>query len=131
MSSKAHAQHNKAVCELLLSHKNFNDWVVTTAFYSALHYVQSKVFPYTDEKGATHNNIDEYLNYLSSTSAGKKDSKHSATIKLVNKELRSIRTHYRWLYDTCMTARYSQYKVPKSTALEAKESLLKIEAACD
>ena len=46
---KQHAIHNEEVCDFLLTSKKFNDWVVTTAFYSSLHFVQFELFPLTDD----------------------------------------------------------------------------------
>jgi len=128
MSTKAHAQHNKSVCDHLFSNTTFYDWVVTTAFYAALHFVQSKIFPFT-EKSETFNNIDEYVAYFYQKN-GKELSKHAATNKLVKERIPEIRKEYRKLFDTCMTARYSYYKVQKIVAADAKAELSIIESAC-
>lgn len=129
MSSKAHAQHNKAVSDHLLAQTSFNDWVVTTAFYAALHYVQGKIFPYT-EGSQTFQDIDSYVSHLNRASSGRTHTKHSAVKALVGKQLPHIRNEYRKLFDTCMTARYFMYKVQKSAALDAQAVLLLIEQAC-
>lgn len=41
-----HGQHNEEVCDLLLLQKKYPDWVITTAFYAALHFVSYKIFPF-------------------------------------------------------------------------------------
>lgn len=46
---KQHAIHNEEACDFLLSSNKFNDWVITTAFYSALHFVQHEIFPLTHD----------------------------------------------------------------------------------
>ena len=40
-----HAIHNKEACEYLSKEPKFSDWVITTAFYSALHFIDYKIFP--------------------------------------------------------------------------------------
>lgn len=129
MSTIAHAQHNKKACDFLLANSKFNDWVVTTAFYAAMHYVQSKIFPYT-EGSRTFVDIDSYVTYINSIPGGRKISKHAAVKKLVNTKLPNVYTEYRKLFDTCMTARYSMYKVHKADAINAQAELLIIEKAC-
>jgi len=47
---RKHAIHNEQVCDYLLASNEFHDWVVTTAFYAALHFVQSDIFPLTYKK---------------------------------------------------------------------------------
>lgn len=37
--SKEHEQHNEELCDFLIADGKFTDWIVTTSFYSALHYV--------------------------------------------------------------------------------------------
>ncbi|HCA42575.1 MAG TPA: hypothetical protein DEP28_04900, partial [Bacteroidetes bacterium] len=45
-----HAEHNEKACQLLFKTNEFNDWVVTTAFYSSLHSVSFKLFPLTNDE---------------------------------------------------------------------------------
>ncbi len=40
-----YAQHNEKACKYLDKKPEFTDWVITTAFYSALHFVRYKIFP--------------------------------------------------------------------------------------
>lgn len=44
MAGKPQAKHNEELWELLLKNGKFSDWVITAAFYSALHYVEHEVF---------------------------------------------------------------------------------------
>lgn len=120
---KNHAIHNEAVCDLLLANGNFPDWVVTTSFYSALHYVQHEIFPIT-EQGITFQDLDSYYHHLKQN--GKQKSKHRVTINLVNIHIKNAAPKYRWLYDSCMNARYTDYKISKTLATQARKYLTEI-----
>ncbi|TGM13637.1 hypothetical protein EHQ82_19240 [Leptospira selangorensis] len=120
---KDHAKHNEAVCDLLLANGNFSDWVVTTSFYSALHYVQHEIFPIT-EQGITFPDLDSYYHHLKQN--GKQKSKHRVTINLVNTHIKNAAPKYRWLYDSCMNARYTNYKISKTLATQARKYLTEI-----
>lgn len=125
MPNKAHAEHNKKVCEHLLTSTLYHDWVVTTSFYAALHFVQAKIFPFT-ENSTTFNSVDEYVEYKNKIS-GRSISKHKATINLVKQQLPSIAKEYKRMHDTCMTVRYFHYKVKKEYADDAWSGLLQVE----
>lgn len=121
---KLHALHNEKACDYLLESKQYNDWVVTTAFYAALHYVQFELFPLKDD-----NEVYANFNIYFSKVLKKKNtklSKHSATIKLVSAHIKTASSYYRWLHDTCMTSRYSDYKVSEMKAQTAKKFLLEL-----
>jgi hypothetical protein len=118
---KLHAIHNEDACNFLLSSQKFNDWVVTTAFYSALHFVQHEIFP-LDHSGVTYTEFNKY--FLDVLKKKKWTSnKHKATIQLVTEKIPAAAPYYRWLYDTCMNARYSNYKVSAAKAQMAKAYL--------
>ncbi|MBL0049678.1 MAG: hypothetical protein IPP32_16470 [Bacteroidetes bacterium] len=123
---KAHAIHNEELCEFLLQSKKFNDWVVTAAFYSALHYVHNELFP-RKEGSVTYQCFEDYFNSVMK-SPSRTLSKHAATIRLVDQHFRPINAQYRWLHDNCMTTRYNNYIVDDRTAQEAKRYLLKIKS---
>jgi len=58
---REHGKHNKDVCDKLNLQDELecNDWVVTTAFYSSIHYLDHILFPFTNTNGATFQNINE------------------------------------------------------------------------
>lgn len=116
-----HAAHNEKACDYLLKSRLFNDWVITTAFYSALHYVQDEIFPLTEDR-KTYNNFNIYF-YKVLKKQNSKLSKHEATIQLVNLKLKSASSYYRWLHDSCMTTRYKNYIVSDDKAKKAREYL--------
>ena len=121
---KQHAIHNEKTCDYLLASNQFNDWVITTAFYSALHYVQHEMFPMY-ESGKSHSNFENYFNNVLKRK-NKRINKHSATIELVKHKLPKCSNYYRWLYDACMNARYNNYSVSSQKASTAKIYLTEI-----
>lgn len=124
MKPKTHSEHNYAVCEFLLSDGRFHDWVVTTAFYSALHFVQEEIFPFSDDEGFTYSSFDQY--YSKSIRDGIKISKHQSTIRLVEQRINGAGNLYRSLHDMCRTCRYRNYHVSRKKAKVAKSYLDKI-----
>ena len=124
---KEHAEHNENLCDHLLSLTGYNDWVVTTAFYSSLHFVEHKLFPLDLGGGTKYANFTDYY-----TSYRKKRSisKHKAKIFLVQTHMGNVAPQYRWLYDTCMSARYKNYKLNDKEAGTARKRLADIKAAC-
>jgi hypothetical protein len=112
MSKKLdHALHNEKVSNLLCCDTANVDWIITTAFYAAIHFVDHKIFPIrektTDGKSFKIKNFDEYyaINYPT-----KNKDKHTARLDLVRVKVPTIAADYAWLKSTCWTARYSDYK---------------------
>ena len=64
MIEKDHAVHNERACDFLLSSGEFNDWVVTTTFYAALHYVRYELFP-LERNNVIYNNFEKYFSNIS------------------------------------------------------------------
>ena len=112
-----HARHNEEACTYLFQSGKYYDWVVTTAFYSAMHYVQNELFP-IDIYNETYENFNVYYssryNHLID-----RPSKHQATIELVKNRLVNCNRFYRWLYDECYTARYNNYHTTVEMANKA------------
>jgi hypothetical protein len=123
---KQHAIHNEEACDFLLTSNKFNDWVVTTAFYSALHFVQHEIFP-LEEDGESYNDLNIYYGKFLKK-RNKNITKHFATIQLVNSKLPKCLSYYRWLYDACMSARYTDYSVSTKKAMTAREYLKKLKS---
>ena len=121
MSSKTHAIHNEKACDFLLSSGEFNDWVVTTAFYSALHYVCNELFP-LEHRNMTFDNFERYYREKF-INTKKTQPKHSVIISLVRYNLPLCNKYYRSLHDHCMKARYANYKVSNDLAVKARKDL--------
>lgn len=117
--SLAHAQHNEALCNKLYTERSFFDWVVTTAFYSALHYSEFQLFPFSI--GPTeYADFDIYYGIFKSLN----DNKHDARKRLVYSNIHSkAGAAYNWLKDLCWTARYYDYDISVDEAREAVNKL--------
>ena len=124
---KAHAEHNERLCILLLKDGSFNDWVVTTAFYSAVNFVKHQIFP-LNYGGTKYADFDSYIAFL----LGQKPNvnPHKTLIELTRMHLINGKKEYRWLHDQCHTARYNNYIVSEDIAKEAKNKLDHIKSVC-
>lgn len=122
-NSLNHAKHNESVCEHLFDKTKYSDWIITTSFYSAMHYVRHALFPYKivkDGKEIICNSFDEYC--LAINQPGKK---HNALRKLVEENCPiDIASAYNQMLDSSWTARYSQYKFSEKIANLAKKRLV-------
>ncbi|CAN5168941.1 hypothetical protein BH09BAC5_BH09BAC5_10150 [soil metagenome] len=123
MMKKEHGEHNRKLCDHLLSRGDYNDWVVTTAFYSAIHFIEHKLFP-LDYGGKTLSDINSANNFIRTR------SKHETRALLVGMYLSSQSADYAYLEKNCKNARYVNYKVNPETAKNAKAMLVKIETEC-
>lgn len=127
MDKKSHAIHNETACKFLLDDGNYSDWVVTTAFYSALHYVQHEIFP-IHIKVKEYDTFDKYYNehYRGILN---KPSKHISTINLIKSEMGdTVHQNYKWLFDLCMSARYRDYNIHPYIAEESVKRLERIKS---
>lgn len=131
--SKQHAQHNENVCNDLHScGKGYNDWVVTTAFYSALHYVRHKIFPLDITVGTKKvkvASLDQY--YVIKKNQGFKGSKHSLLKTLAHQHIGKAGSNYNKLLDWSQNARYTNYKVSGDRAKSALYNLKVVKSACN
>lgn len=125
-----HAVHNEAVCNFLDTNVLFADWTITTAFYSALHFINYKIFPQTvssiEGKKTIIENIDQYSSYNNP----KRVSKHELLSDLAAKHCTAISEDYDWLLDMSMNARYKHYQHDKEIANKARRLLLVIKTHC-
>jgi len=109
-----HAKHNKAACEHLGTVQIFPDWMITTAFYSALHYIDSRLFPldYTmpDGKKFKCSSLDIYYS-LRKKSHPDVPVKHELRKELVRMRINEdISCRFNRLSDASSTARYRSYE---------------------
>jgi len=125
----AHAEHNESLCDHLLENLKWNDWVMTTAFYSALHYVEDRLFP-LELDGDTYEDFDEY--YLERQKHKDFSSnKHQSRINLIFRKLKYAHQAYKFLFEACYSARYQSYIVDEPTAKQAKIKLLVVKSYCN
>lgn len=125
-----HALHNEAVCDYLELKPEFSDWVITTAFYTALQFVSYKIFPFEmpaiGGKKTKIESLDEFYSYKTD----RKLSKHDLLADLVDKHCHSIAPDYDWLLSMSMTARYANYNHPREVALKSVSLVKKIKKYC-
>jgi hypothetical protein len=129
MTSKEHAEHNEEVFNYLKEKEEFADWALITAFYAAVHYVDSKIFPIKKiiaGHKTTFPTLDSY--YLQSNAK----SKHALRIKLIREKGLGISGEFKWLFDQRKTYQYHNKPVPNpSIFLEATAKKLEaIKDAC-
>lgn len=117
--SLEHALHNEKLCLKLHQENEFLDWVITTAFYSALHYSEFQLFPFTFGPHE-YPDFDSWYNIFKSS----KDNKHDARKRLVYSNISPIAgSSYSFIKDLCWTARYYEYKMSENDANIAIEKL--------
>lgn len=119
-----HAAHNENFCHMLLSRKTFSDWVITGAFYSALHYADYELFPL---KFGSHSypDFDKYYRIFKMN----RDNKHDARQRLIYSNINpSAGAAYHWLKLNCWSARYYEYMFDETEADLAVEKLLIIKS---
>ena len=98
------ALHNEQACGYLNNSNHYFDWVITSAFYAALHFVSAVIFPVEyDNEGEkeTVNDIGTYRDFV-----GSRENKHKLMTDLVYSNCRGIGYSYRALLDLSYAARY-------------------------
>lgn len=128
-----HAKHNKSACEYLNETALFGDWVITTAYYSAIYFVCHTLFPNQyDIKGrvSNYNTFEEYYRAYRQINQGMELNPHKLRLELVEEFIPEVATSYKTLKDQCWTARYVNYKFDKSIVAICKECLNEIERIC-
>ncbi len=126
-----HAKHNFEVCSFLKENTKYNDWIVTTAYYSTIHYVSYKLFP-----GKFENQINGNIQNFSSfnqfcRTLPIKVTKHRALENLVIEHLPEIYNEFKTLKDICWTARYDNYIIPDQTVKQCFDGLKAIASFCE
>lgn len=125
-NSLCHAEHNAKICRHLFDGEEFTDWVITTAFYSSMHYLRHKIFPLEiikDGRKITVNDFEEYC--IESNIKGKR---HSEMRKLVENQCEGrVSSKYNQMLDLSWTARYSKYRFSRKAAETAMKRLGEIE----
>jgi len=119
---RAHGKHNKDICDKLYLQDELecNDWVITTAFYSSIHYLDHILFPYLHTDGCVFNDINEAHKII------KAKNKHETRGILVQRKVPSLGGHYVFLKEECYNARYSNYQVNEAFSNRAVRNLEKI-----
>jgi hypothetical protein len=129
----SHAIHNEKVAKFLRTKPEYVDWIVTTSFYSALHFVEHFIFPFEhEEKGKKilFETIGDYHHYKIRQQTYK--SKHELRQDLVIWRCPDLEIPFKFLHDTANTARYYNFKIlnPQITLGLVDTNLKTIKAYC-
>ena len=123
---RQHGLHNKKLCDkLYLSDPvEFNDWVVTTAFYASIHFLDHALFPCNFDS-LTFIDINEAHRKINSS------SKHQTRAILLGKLMPKHKSDYDFLISESQNARYSNYQVNPAISKKAHTILEKIKESYD
>lgn len=135
IKSKAleHARHNEKVCLYLNEANEFNDWVITSAFYSAIHYIEHLLFPskYEDPKTKKIKSYKCLEEFFQDQPISLQKNKHHFRSLLVDEHIPEISVDYKTLKDLCWTARYNNYQQPKEISNLCLNCLKSIKEQCE
>lgn len=121
---KIHGERNKKLSHELFSGKIYYDWVITTAFYSAIHFVEDKILPCTirTKDCKSINDVKD---------AYRMNGRHSSRERLVFDHLPlKIAAKYKWLDDKSRYSRYTTFKITSTEADKAQQYLNEIFEEC-
>lgn len=121
---KQHGERNKKLSSELFSEKLYFDWVITTAFYSAIHFVEDKILPCVVLSKSCKNISEVKVAY-------RMNGRHSSRERLVFDNLPlKIAAKYKWLDDKSRYSRYTTYKITPTEADKAQQYLADIYNEC-
>ncbi|MCF8298014.1 MAG: hypothetical protein K9J13_10755 [Saprospiraceae bacterium] len=122
-NKKTHGERNRKFSDEILAGKKYYDWVITTAFYAAIHFVEDSILP-CDINSKYCKNISEVKN------AYQMNGRHAARERLVYDKFPIIAHKYKWLDDRSRYSRYTTYKVTIAEAEKSKQYLSTIYNEC-
>jgi len=123
MMRREHAERNEMLCSELLSGGKYHDWAVTTAFYSALHFVQFKMF---EMKGGSM----PFTTLEEAKAHYRCHSLHRVRQSLIADHFPEVMADYAFLEKNSKTARYLNYTTSLGRAKQAKQRLGNIKKHC-
>jgi hypothetical protein len=124
-----HADHNREVYLYLVNKPEFCDWIITTAFYSAVHYVRSIMLPCepaTKKGKIVINDFESMFNHFRKESEGR----HGFQLNWIRDHYPEIRVHYRRLHELSNEARYINYQLSPAILPEIEIHLETIHSYC-
>lgn len=101
---RQHARHNEEVYTHIRDETKFTDWLITTAFYTAVHYVESFLFPFEDFDDTVIESIHDYHK------GNNFSSLHVSRDQLVKSRMSDVHGSYKRLQDLSKTSRYKEYE---------------------
>jgi len=128
-----HAIHNLDACKALKGIGDYDDWVVTTAFYSGMKFLEDTLFPNVYDHPVKHGEQNEYKSlpaYVRDFGKALGANKHKIMSDMVEKNIEDpdVVFSYEDLKQSCHTARYINYQVGQDRvdmAMEAVETIRK------
>ncbi|MBE9492093.1 MAG: hypothetical protein IMY70_04350 [Bacteroidetes bacterium] len=128
-SNLDHANHNESTCYYLSKKNEHNDWVITTAFYAALHFCRHKLFPKRLQIDGSIRIADTFEKYCELKGIYK--NKHKELRALIESDFpEDIASAYNQLMDNCFTARYSRYRFSNKISRLSQRRLKAIKNYC-
>ncbi|RIV73184.1 hypothetical protein [Flagellimonas aequoris] len=130
-----HAVHNWEVCKELHKLTKYGDWVVTTAFYSGMKFMEDTLFPNTYDhpvKPGEQNEYKTFNAYVRDFGKTLGANKHKIMSDMVNAHIddEEVVNSYEDLKQSCHTARYINYKVGEDRVKMALEAIETIRVFC-
>lgn len=125
------AKGHEKTCDFLFSEGKgeHNDWVITTAFYAAMFYLEHKIFPIKSSKYNRGNRIENFDLYVKLLSTGL--SRHKDFKRVVREECPpKISTAYRKLFSLCYDSRYVPRDMAEADVSLARTKLAEIKVYC-
>lgn len=124
-----HAEHNEKTCRRLLETAT-NDvadiaWIITTAYYAALHFVQAGLFPLkiVDVEGDHNVEFERFEDYFKVHPGF---SNHELTARLVDDHFSIIGPTYRHLMSMCIASLNPGFRLSLQDAARAVRELEEI-----
>ena len=124
------ARHNEEVCNHLSKYAGFSDWIITTAFYAATHYIRGKILPFTEidksGKNITFNDFESFYNAKRFAHMGR----HEFTYQFLVKYHPKIADDFKILKGLSTDARYINYQMGSKNSNNARALLRNIRNYC-
>jgi len=121
---QVHGERNRSLSDELKKGKKYYDWVVTTAFYSSIHFLEDFLLP-------KKINNQDCKNIGQVKKAYSLQGRHIARLRLIQDNTdNQIAIKYKWLDDRSRYARYTTYKVTAAEADKATQFLKEIHKCC-
>lgn len=122
-----HAEHNYKLHTQLLEDGNYDDWAITTGFYSGIKFLQSALFPsqYICPSERTIKKFDNFAEYIKANRSLNQANAHRILENLVENYVDDddVKNSYKDLKGVCHFARYINYNVGKQRLQVATEAL--------
>ena len=130
-----HATHNYQVCYKINDIEDCRDWVITTAFYSSMKFMEDNLFPKDYEHPRKHKIFENYKSfpeYIRAYGGLDGSNKHRIMSDLIENNITdyNVIDSYKDLKDACHTARYICYKVGDDRLKQSLEALEVIKNFC-